>query len=649
MNSMKLGAKIGVGFGVLVLLALALGSLAVWNIRAVQTTAERVAKVYMPQVKLASDLERDFLQAVFGVTVYASTQDGKFLDLGKKALAEVKKDLKDGEQLASRYTDLASFRDKTEKTGIRINQFEQQVNQAAVKYYDLTRNYEQLEETDRHFKDIANRLLSEKLSTLRTYISSGENGDELLEQLTKVSLLYELLDLNNQILLAASTARSQGDLKTIDGAKRTIESIQERLDALGAMTHSDAGLSLVQSLRTASNLSKDALADLVSIWSAVEEINKRRGVTGNAVMALIHDTHEAGIDDTRKASDQTVARVSFSTMIMIAGLLAAIIIGVSSAVFAIRAITKPIRQVVKGLLKGADQVASASSRVASCSLVLAEGASRQEAALEAGSTSLGQIGSMTRKNADNALRANKLMQETSSLILVASRSMDQLTSSMTEVVSATEDAQKIVKTIDEIAFMTNILALNAAVEAARAGQSKTAFAVVADEFRSLAMRTAGAAKSTASLLEHTAKQVKEGYGLVVRTNHEFAEVARSVTRCGGLVGEITTASREQAGGIDLVSTAVVEIDTIVQQNAVTAEESASASEEMNAQAEQMKGFVAELVALVGVAGNGKDKQRASGIQAKVRAVLDAVAFDKIFPGLGNGNGAAHGREPADSI
>ncbi len=115
------------------------------------------------------------------------------------------------------------------------------------------------------------------------------------------------------------------------------------------------------------------------------------------------------------------------------------------------------------------------------------------------------------------------------------------------------------------------------------------------------------------------------------------------------MGEITSASREQAAGIDQVSTAVIEIDTIVQQNSVSAEESASASEEMNAQAEQMKGFVAELVALVGVAGNGKGKQPASCILPKTRSVLNAVAIDKLLPGFGNGNGAAHESEPAGLI
>jgi len=143
------------------------------------------------------------------------------------------------------------------------------------------------------------------------------------------------------------------------------------------------------------------------------------------------------------------------------------------------------------------------------------------------------------------------------------------------------------------------LALNAAVEAARAGEAGAGFAVVADEVRNLAMRAAEAAKNTANLIEGTVKKVKNGSEIVSRTNETFGKVAVSSKKVGELVGEIAAASNEQAQGIDQINKAVAEMDKVVQQNAANAEESASASEEMNAQAEMMKGFVNELVVLIG--------------------------------------------------
>jgi len=210
---------------------------------------------------------------------------------------------------------------------------------------------------------------------------------------------------------------------------------------------------------------------------------------------------------------------------------------------------------------------------------------------------------MTKQNAGNADQANRLMAEAKQTITLANNSMEGLTASMGEISRASEETQKIIKTIDEVAFQTNLLALNAAVEAARAGEAGAGFAVVADEVRNLAKRAAEAAKNTAVLIEATVKTVHEGAGLVAKTNGEFGRVSQSVSKVGELVDEIAAASQEQAQGIDQVNKAVAEMDKVIQQNAANAEESAAASKEMTSRAEQMKEFVDDLGALVG--GGGK--------------------------------------------
>jgi methyl-accepting chemotaxis protein len=273
-----------------------------------------------------------------------------------------------------------------------------------------------------------------------------------------------------------------------------------------------------------------------------------------------------------------------------------------------RSITKPIIHIVENLNDGAEQVSSASSQISSSSQMLAEGTSDQAASIEESSSSLEEISSRTKNNADHATQADKFMKESNEFVLKASQSMGELRSAMEEINKTSEETAKIIKTIDEIAFQTNLLALNAAVEAARAGEAGAGFAVVAGEVRNLAMRAAEAARNTSNLIEGTVKRIRQGFDLVVRTSEAFSEVAKGTHKVGEIVSEIATASSEQAHGIERVNQAVEGMDKIAQQNAANAEESASASEELSAQAVQMKEIVAALVKLVGENGN-RDYQK----------------------------------------
>ena len=287
--------------------------------------------------------------------------------------------------------------------------------------------------------------------------------------------------------------------------------------------------------------------------------------------------------------------------------LAATILGV--LLFA-RRITKPIQRIIEGLNDGAAQVASASGQVSAASQSLAEGASEQAASIEETSSSLEEMAAMTKQNAGNANEARAQMEAAGELVGKVDSHMKDLARAIDEITRTSDETGKIIKTIDEIAFQTNLLALNAAVEAARAGEAGAGFAVVAEEVRNLAMRSAEAAKNTANLIENTIKAIKNGSELTTSTQEAFRENMESSAKIGGLVDEIAAASNEQSQGVEQVNIAVAEMDKVVQQNAANAEESASASEEMNAQAEQMKAMVNDLVGLIeGGNGEGRGKKQ----------------------------------------
>ncbi len=335
-----------------------------------------------------------------------------------------------------------------------------------------------------------------------------------------------------------------------------------------------------------------------------EGLAAARGLDASFRAIFSQNIKEAKESAENNSSSARTAIV-IAVVVTVAGTVLAIILGI----FLTLSITRPVNQVVEGLGDASDQVASASSQVASASQSLAEGASEQASALEETSSSLEEMSSMTKQNADNAAQAKALMSEARQIVEKVDMQMKSMVDAIHDVTRSSEETGKIIKTIDEIAFQTNLLALNAAVEAARAGEAGAGFAVVADEVRNLALRSAEAAKNTSNLIENTIVTVKSSRDLTQQTQDAFMENKEITNKVGQLVDEIAAASSEQAQGIGQIGKAVAEMDKVVQQTAANAEESASASEEMNAQAVQMKDYVMNLVKIV----DGGQASREHGI------------------------------------
>jgi len=251
---------------------------------------------------------------------------------------------------------------------------------------------------------------------------------------------------------------------------------------------------------------------------------------------------------------------------------------------ALAAMDDAIDQVVGAV----QQVAAASGQISEGSQSLAQGAAEQAASLEEVTSSIEQMASMTKQNAGNAEEAKNLATSANENAGKGNEAMKRLSQAIDDIKKSSDETAKILKTIDEIAFQTNMLALNAAVEAARAGEAGKGFAVVAEEVRNLAQRSAEAAKNTATMIEEAVKNADAGVGVSKEVASALEEIAEGSRKVNDLVAEIAAASREQAQGIDQINTAIGQMDQVTQAAAANAEESASAAEELNAQAEELR-------------------------------------------------------------
>ena len=319
------------------------------------------------------------------------------------------------------------------------------------------------------------------------------------------------------------------------------------------------------------------------------------------------------------------------TVFLVAIVLAAAI-GVLSTVVG-RRIKGALFASAESLQDGAAQVAAAAGQVATTSQSLANGASVQAASLEQTSASLEQMASMARQNAENLERAKERANSTRQSAESGVREMAQMTEvmasmkgsgaeldkAMEEMKAAGGAISKIIKTIDEIAFQTNILALNAAVEAARAGSAGAGFAVVADEVRNLAGRSAEAARETAHLIEDSisksdhgvrmSHRVGESLQQIVSTSQKvdqrLGEIVENIRGLDEAVGQVSAASREQSEGVGQIKSAVHQMDEVTQKAASSSQDSASAAEELSAQAAALQEWIERLRAVVGLEG-GRD-------------------------------------------
>ena len=465
----------------------------------------------------------------------------------------------------------------------------------------------------------------------------GESFDLVVrDKVPKVITLFEVEgDINvvaratRNMVILSDPAEIKKEEARIVAARKTIS---EKLDLLTKEVQSDSGKAVLAKVTEARARYLPALQKFVELVNAgkndegkallMGEMRVAQNAYFGALDAMIKHQDDAMDVAAKSATDA----VSSTKWIMGVSVCAALVAALLGAVWIIRAITRPLRQavqvaravaagdlsssfdsegqnetaqllaalqemqtslvrVVSEVRQGSDGVATASAEIAQADLDLSARTESQASSLEETAASMEQLSATVKQNADSARQANQLAISASSVATQGGEVVGQVVETMKGINDASRRISDIISVIDGIAFQTNILALNAAVEAARAGEQGRGFAVVASEVRSLAGRSAEAAKEIKSLISASVERVERGTALVDQAGTTMTEVVGSIRRVTDLMGEISAANNEQSLGVSQVGEAVMQMDQVTQQNAALVEEMAAAANSLQSQAE----------------------------------------------------------------
>jgi len=654
LKNLRIGLKMALGFGLVILLVAVVGGIAIVNMDQIKSESLRLKDEYVPEVAIANNVERSSLLTMYAMRGYSLNFSEEFRSSGEKELNSVFSFLNEAEAHAEKFPRLTVL-----KEGVVAAREEALLYQSLVKETEsviggIEGARVQNDKAAQIFMDNCNAYLDSQNEAMLQDIRNRAGADALETRLTKILLINSIIEIGNSLRIANFKGQLFNDPESMQAALNLLAQMDELVAEIRLHTSREINLRQLDLIEKSGADYAAAMSSIIAGYTSLKRINAERGIAGEKVLEASKSVASTGIDNTQGIANSAVEKVQSSVSVVIAGLAVALILGLLIAVLLTRMITGALRkgvqfaefiargdltarldvdqkdeigmlalalkqmseklkEIVGNVRTAADNVASGSRELSNSSVQMSTGATEQASSAEEVSSSIEEMGANIQQNSSNAVQTEKIATK-------SARDAEEGGMAVNEAVEAMKLITEKINVIESIARETNMLSLNAAIEAARAGEHGKGFAVVATEVGKLAANSQKASVEIQKLAISSMEKANAA-------REKIQAIVPDIKRTAELVVEIAASSAEQNSGAEQINQAMLQLDSVIQQNAAVAEESSSMSEELTSQAEQLL----DLISFFKVDDTGSSSRRIVGKEPGKKAGTGRPSAEKQTP------------------